>query len=157
MSRERLFQGTVFAVVREDGMDVVLHPPAVAVVAVDDARRVVLVRQDRAGAGKPLLELPAGIVDHGEEPLAAARRELREETGLHGGEWRRLAAFFTTPGFCDELMHLYLATGLDEGEPSPEEDEELEVVRVARDLVPELLESIEDAKTLVGLLLLTRL
>ena len=153
---ERLFTGKVFDVVREDGKDVVVHAPAVAVVALDAGDRIVLVRQPRAGARRRLLELPAGILEHGEEPLAAAGRELREETGLRGGDWKLLASFFTTPGFSDELMHVYLATGLVEGEPEPDEDEELEIVRVPRADVPRLLETVEDAKTLVGLLLLLR-
>ncbi len=116
MGQERLFEGGLFDVVREDGKDVVVHGPAVAVVAVDDDGCVVLVRQRRAGAGgKSLLELPAGGVEEGESPLECARRELREETGLHGGEWAELAAFYTTPGFCDELMHLFRATGAGAG------------------------------------------
>jgi len=153
VSGERLFRGKVFDVVRDDGKDVVVHAPAVAIVAVDGDGRVVLVRQPRAGAGRELLELPAGILDEREEPLAAAQRELREETGLHGGTWRHLISFFTTPGFSDELMHLYLATGLVEGDPAPDPGEDLVVERVARDDLPRLLETIEDAKTLVGLLL----
>jgi ADP-ribose pyrophosphatase len=127
------------------------------VVAVDASDRVVLVRQPRAGARRELLELPAGIVEAREEPLAAAHRELHEETGLRGGDWRHLASFFTTPGFSDELMHLYLATALSEGGAEPDDDEQLTVVRVARGDVPGLLETVEDAKTLVGLLLLLRL
>lgn len=157
MGGERLFRGKVFDVVREDGKDVVVHAPAVAVVAVDAAGRVVLVRQPRAGARRELLELPAGILAAGEEPLAAAQRELREETGLHSGEWRRLASFFTTPGFTDELMHVYLATGLEEGDASPDDDEKLTVERVAGAALPALIGTIEDAKTLVGLLLYLRL
>lgn len=153
---ERLFTGKVFDVVREDGKDVVVHAPAVAIVALDVADRVVLVRQPRAGARRRLLELPAGILEDGEEPLAGARRELHEETGLRGGHWHLLTSFFTTPGFSDELMHVYLASGLDEGEPDPDDDEELEIVRVALGDVPQLLETVEDAKTLVGLLLLLR-
>jgi ADP-ribose pyrophosphatase len=156
VSGERLFRGKVFDVVREDGKDVVVHAPAVAIVAVDREDRIVLVRQSRAGAGRDLLELPAGIVDGGEEPLAAAKRELREETGLRGGEWSPLASFFTTPGFSDELMHLYLATGLGEGDASPDDGEELAVERYGRHDLPRLLETVEDAKTLVGLLLFLR-
>jgi ADP-ribose pyrophosphatase len=156
VSGERLFRGRVFDVVREDGKDVVVHPPAVAIVAIDAGGRVVLVRQPRAGARRELLELPAGIVEENEEPLAAAQRELREETGLRGGEWRRLTSFFTTPGFSDELMHVFLATGLDDGDPEPDDDEQLTVERFALDEFPALLESIEDGKTLVGLLLQLR-
>jgi ADP-ribose pyrophosphatase len=156
VSRERLFSGKLFDVVREDGKDVVVHGPAVAVVAIDAQDRVVLVRQERAGAGgRTLLELPAGGVEEGEDLLATARRELQEETGLHGGDWRPVSAFFTSPGFTDEVIHLFLATGLEEGDASPDEGEELEVVRVPLDAVPTLLETLEDAKTLVGLQMLT--
>jgi ADP-ribose pyrophosphatase len=120
-------------------------------------RQVTLVRQQRAPAGGPLLELPAGGVEEGETPLATARRELREETGLHGGDWTEVAAFFTTPGFCDERMHLFLARELEQGDAEPEESEQLELVRVPLDDVPALLPEIEDGKTLAGLLLLLRL
>jgi ADP-ribose pyrophosphatase len=128
-----------------------------AVFVVDPDRQVTLVRQQRAPAGGPLLELPAGGVEEGETPLATARRELREETGLHGGDWTEVAAFFTTPGFCDERMHLFLARELEQGDAEPEESEQLELVRVPLDDVPALLPEIEDGKTLAGLLLLLRL
>jgi len=153
VSGERLFRGKVFDVVREDGKDVVEHAPAVAIVAVDGEERVVLVRQPRAGARRELLELPAGILLPGEDPLVGAQRELREETGLHGGDWVPLASFFTTPGFSDELMYVYLATGLDEGDPSPDDDEQITIERYGPDELSGLLETVEDAKTLVGLLL----
>lgn len=156
MSDEELYRGKIFDVVRRDGMDVVKHRPAVAIVPVDRTGHVTLVLQERVPAGGKLLELPAGGVEHGETPLEAARRELREETGLHGGEWVEVATFFTTPGFVDEKMHLFLATGLEQGEASPEGSEEIELVRVPLDEVPGLVEEIEDGKTLVGLLFLLR-
>ena len=93
----------------ENEREIVEHPGSVAIVAVDAQDRVILVRQLREPARKELLELPAGGLEPGEEPLACARRELREETGLHGGDWREAAAFWTTPGFCNEHMHLFLA------------------------------------------------
>ena len=151
------YDGPLFAVERRDGKDVVVHGPAVAVVALDRENRVTLVRQERVPAGGKLLELPAGGVEEGESPLATAQRELREETGLHGGDWAEIATFFTTPGFCDEKMHLFLATGLEQGEPLPQGDEELELVRVPREEVASLLDEVEDAKTLAGLLLFLRL
>jgi ADP-ribose pyrophosphatase len=153
----KLFEGAVFDVERRDGLDLVVHAPGVAIVAVDRDGRVVLVRQQRIGAGGPLLELPAGMLEPNESPLDSAQRELREETGLHGGDWVELAAFFTSPGYCDERLHLFLATDLDEGEPAPEGTEEIEVVRVPLVDVPTLIETVEDAKTLAGLLLLLRM
>ena len=114
---------------------------------------VALVRQPREAARKQLLELPAGTLEEGEQPLDSARRELEEETGLTGGTWRELAAFYTTPGFCRERMHLFAAEGVQSGPASPEEDEQLELIRWrVRDVAPRLGE-IEDAKTLAGLLL----
>jgi ADP-ribose pyrophosphatase len=151
------YEGPIFRVERRDGRDVVVHGPAVAIVAVDREGRVVLVRQDRVPAGGKLLELPAGGVENGEAPLATAQRELREETGLHGGEWAEIATFFTTPGYSDEKMHLFLATALEEGKAEPEGSEEIELVRVPLAEVPDLVAAVEDGKTLAGLLLVLRL
>jgi ADP-ribose pyrophosphatase len=155
MDRHVLFDGKFVRVVRKDGLEVVEHAAAVTVVAVSEGH-VTLVRQPRPAAGGKLLELPAGILEHGETPLESARRELREETGLHGGEWVEVATFFTSPGFTDEKIHLFLATGLEQGQATPEETEDLELVRVPLDRVPSLIDEIQDGKTLVGLLLLLR-
>jgi ADP-ribose pyrophosphatase len=152
----KLFEGAVFDVERHDGKDLVVHAPGVGIVAVDRDGNVVLVRQPRVGAGGPLLEVPAGMVDPGESPLECARRELREETGLHGGEWAEAAAFYTSPGYCDEKRYLFIATDPEEGDASPESTEEIEVVRIPLAEVPALLDDVEDAKTLAGLLLLLR-
>ncbi|HEY0417306.1 MAG TPA: NUDIX hydrolase [Gaiellaceae bacterium] len=153
----RVFQGAVFDVERRDGRDVVVHGPSVAVVAVDREEHVMLVRQQRVPAGGPVLELPAGVAEPGETPLASAQRELAEETGLHGGVWVEVATFFTSPGYTDELMHLFVATGVERGEAHPEETEDLELVPVPLAEVPSLIEETEDAKTLVGLLMLVHL
>lgn len=137
--------------------EIVEHPGAVAIVAVDDEGYVTLVRQLREPARARLVELPAGTAEPGEEPLQTAQRELREECGLSGGRWRELATFWTTPGFCRERMHLFAAEGVTRGEPEPAEDEELELVRWALDEVDSHLSEIVDAKTLAGLLLFLRL
>ncbi|MDX6454280.1 MAG: ADP-ribose pyrophosphatase [Gaiellaceae bacterium] len=136
--------------------EIVEHPGSVAVVAVDEENQVWLVRQLREPARKRLVELPAGARERDEDPLAAAKRELREECGLTGGDWQELAAFWTTPGFCREYMHLYLAEGLVAGEAHPEEDEDVEVVKWQVDELESRLGELEDAKTLVGLLLFLR-
>jgi ADP-ribose pyrophosphatase len=133
--------------------EIVEHPGSIAIVPIDSSGNVVLVRQLREPARKHLLELPAGGLEDGEEPLAAAKRELREETGLHAGEWREAAAFWTTPGFCNEHMHLFVATGLAEGPAAAEADEEIELVRWPTSDIAERLREVEDAKTLAGLLL----
>jgi len=136
--------------------EIVEHPGAVAIVSVDEEGFVTLVRQLREPARKRLVELPAGTAEPGEAPLETARRELREECGLTGGEWRELAAFWTTPGFCRERMHLFAVEGVVRGAAEPEEDEDLELVRWPLDEVDGHLGEIEDAKTLAGLLLYIR-
>jgi ADP-ribose pyrophosphatase len=156
----RVFEGTQISVDVERWGDhereIVRHPGAVAIVAVDAERRITLVRQLREPARKHLLELPAGTCEPDEDPLATAKRELVEEAGLAGGEWRVAASFFSTPGFCDELVRVYIAEGVEETERAPQEDEEIELVRIPVAELAALLPEIEDAKTLAGLLLYLR-
>ena len=151
-----LYEGPIFRVEHREGRDVVVHAPVAAVVAVDRGDQVTLVRQHRVPVDSAILELPAGFIDGSESPLEAAKRELIEETGLRGGDWEMLATFFTSAGFTDEELHLFLATGLEPGEASPEADEELEVVRVPLVDVAGVIDECRDAKTLIGLLLLAR-
>jgi ADP-ribose pyrophosphatase len=155
-----VYDGTLIDVTLERWGDhdreIVEHPGSVAVVAVDRENWLWLVRQRREPARTYLVELPAGARERAEDPLDAAKRELREECGLTGGDWQELAAFWTTPGFCREYMHLYLADGVVAGEAQPEDDEDVEVVRWAVDELESRLGELEDAKTLVGLLLFLR-
>lgn len=132
---------------------VVEHPGSVAVVAIDRQDRVVLVEQYREPARKKLLEIPAGAREEGESALETAQRELKEECGLHGGEWEQVAQAWTTPGFVREEMTLFIATGLDEGDDDQDEGEDVRVVRRPVSELPTLIREAEDLKTLAGLLL----
>ena len=157
-SERTVYEGKVVKVSIEEWdeteAEVVQHPHSVTVVAVDREGSVTLVRQLRVPATDWLLELPAGKLDEGEEPLAAARRELEEETGLRGGDWEAVTEFFTTPGFCREKMHLFFAENLEQGEPGEQdEDEEIELVRWPLAELRERLPDLRDGKTLAGLLL----
>ena len=150
-----VYQGKLVSVTLErwgeHEREIVEHPGAVAIVAIDSEGMLTLVRQRREAVRKELLELPAGTLEEGESPLGCARRELQEETGLTGGTWRERAVFYTTPGFCRELMHLFVAEGLNRGPSRPEDDEQLDLVRWPSEDIESRLQEIEDAKTLVGL------
>jgi ADP-ribose pyrophosphatase len=147
--------------------DIVGHPGAVAILAIDDEDRLLLVRQYRVAIGEALLEVPAGTLDRLadgsiEDPEIAAPRELEEETGMRAGSWRLIARFWTAPGFASELMHLYLATDLrpaDGDRLGPDEDEHLLLERMpVRDaLAAAERGELRDGKTLVALLWLARI
>jgi ADP-ribose pyrophosphatase len=123
VSTERL----LYANGREYDLDFVRHPGAAAVVAVDGAGRVCLVRQYRHGVTDFLWEIPAGKLDAGEAPQLCAVRELAEETGVTARRWTPLGTFLPAPGIFTEVIHLYLARDLVLGAPAPDADEELEV------------------------------
>jgi ADP-ribose pyrophosphatase len=156
-SSRTVYDGNLFDVTLESWVnherEIVEHPGAVAIVAVDREGQLTLVRQRREAARKELVELPAGTLEEGESPLESAQRELEEETGLRGGTWREVVTFYTTPGFCRERMHLFFADDLQGGAASPAEDEDLELIRWPVEEIASRLGEVEDAKTLVGLLL----
>ena len=111
--------------------EVACHPGASAVVAIDDENNIILVRQHRIAVGRLTLEIPAGKLDSPEEdPLFCAKRELSEETGYMAQQWEKLTCLETTPGFCNERIHIYLATGLSQGVNHPDEDEFVATVRM---------------------------
>jgi ADP-ribose pyrophosphatase len=163
LSQQEIFRGRIFGVtldeVREDGLvyrrEVVQHPGGAGVVALFDDGTVALVKQYRHPTGRYLLELPAGRLEPNEPPEQCAARELEEEVGARAGRIEKLAEFFTTPGFCAEKLYVYLATGLTEVRQNLEDEELVEVLRVPfREALAMCANgAIEDAKTIIGLML----
>jgi 8-oxo-dGTP pyrophosphatase MutT (NUDIX family) len=132
--------------------EVVGHPGAVAVVA-HDGETLWLVRQPREAVGDDLLELPAGKLDEeGEDPLATAKRELAEEIGKGAKTWTHLTTFWSSPGFSDEQIHVYLATDLYDEQAQTDEIERIEIVPVPLTQLDDVIRGNVDAKSLIGLL-----
>jgi ADP-ribose pyrophosphatase len=132
--------------------EVVRHAGGVTIVPYTTEGEFVLVEQYRYAIGQMLLEFPAGRLQEGEDPLMAASRELMEETGFRPGKLEPLGSIFTAPGFCDECLHIYLATDLVPGEQSLEEDEFLNVLHLSKHQLVERirLSHVHDAKTLAA-------
>ena len=163
LSEETAWTGRIFSVSRlnvelPDGRkairDVVRHPGAVAIVALTDDGRIALVRQYRTALARVTVEIPAGKLEPGEDPLDCARRELTEETGLAADKMAYLTTIASSAGFADELIYLYMATGLamDRSDPDADEFINVDLVEVG-DLIDAVLDGrIEDAKTVVGAL-----
>lgn len=139
---------------RQTTREVVEHSDCVGIVAIDDDDNVLLVKQYRQAIDKELLEIPAGGIDPGEDAEAAVRREMREETGFLPRRVARLGGFYSSPGFCTEYLHLYLALDLVSSPLHAEDTEIIKLIRVPTSQIPELLSSgqICDAKSIVGLL-----
>ncbi|WP_018660536.1 NUDIX hydrolase [Heyndrickxia acidiproducens] len=135
--------------------EVIYHPGAVAVLAVTKENKIVLVEQYRKAAERALIEIPAGKLEPGEEPVKAALRELEEETGYACEKLEPVTAFYTSPGFADEWIHLYLATGLEKlaNPKATDDDEFVEITEFTREETRQLLASgkICDAKTLIAI------
>ncbi len=141
---------------RKAGREIIRHVGAAAVLALDEDGMVTLVRQFRAALGCVTLEIPAGKLEKkDDDPLLAAMRELSEETGLEASDWRHLTRIYTTVGFCDERIELYLARGLYHGAEHPDDDEFVEVVKLPLSELTEMAVRGElmDAKTCVAVLL----
>ena len=164
---ERIYQGRLVGLRvdtvelpsgRKTKREIVEHGGVAAIVVIDSENNVLLVRQYRKPVERVLLEIPAGGMESGEDALVCARRELEEETGFSAERWEELGFFYTSPGFCTEQMHLYLATELRPAKNAADDDENIEVVRVPLASVPELIASGEvcDAKSIAGLLIALR-
>ena len=139
--------------------EVVRHNGASAIVPVDDRGMVTLVRQHRVAIDRCTWEIPAGKLDTpSEDPFSAAKRELEEETGLQAEHWQKLTCMFTTPGFCNEQISIYLATGLSQHPSHPDADEFLGLTKMPLEEAVALCMAgeIRDSKTLVGLLMAQR-
>lgn len=173
LSSEVVYQGPLFRILhdkliepggRQNERDVIRHNGSVVILAIDNSRSkkdpwIVMERQYRHAANQYLWELPAGKVDEGEEPLAGAKRELIEETGYRAKKWRPLVEFWASPGFLGESMKVFLAEGLEAGDAEPEPDEQIELRLVKLSELLKMIEkgAIKDGKTLVSVLLYSRL
>lgn len=170
LSSREVFRGPVFWVTSDQVQeptgvtarrDIVRHPGSVVILPVEDSERqprVLLERQYRYTVQDYLWELPAGRIDEGESELAAAKRELLEETGYRARSWRRILKYYASPGFVAEPMALYLARGLRSGEAQPEEDEVIQTRLVALPAAVEMVMRgvIRDSKTISGVLWLAQ-
>ena len=172
LSSKVVFKGKVFSVFRDEVIEptgvsnvreIIRHNGSVVILAVDESRNpadpdVILERQYRHAARQFLLELPAGRVEPGESTLAAAKRDMIEETGYRAKRWTLLTKYFASPGFLGEWMQIYLAREIRDGEAQPEADEQIDVVRMPLSEALKLVyaNKIHDGKTLIGLMLYER-
>lgn len=163
VSAKEIYKCALFSVSEEEAVDkdgfrikrnVIRHPGSAVMMAVDEKKRVLLVKQYRLPAEAYLWELPAGKMDDGETALQAAKRELKEETGYKAKTWKKLLTFFASPGYVAEQMTIYLATDLKEGEATPMEDEKIEKKWFTKRKLKAMIRANEivDAKTMVGYL-----
>jgi len=163
-AEREIFQGRVIRLVDRDlvlpngrrtTFSIVEHPGAVAIVPVHANGDVVLLKQFRPSIGEEIYEIPAGTIEKGEAPLATAKREIIEETGFKAKQWSKIAEFYTAPGFCTELMHVYVARGLSPASAEGDADEVLKPVRLTIDAALKLIrtQKIRDAKSIAGLLI----
>ena len=139
---------------RTASREVVEHPGGVCIAALTEQNELLFVRQFRYPYGEVLLELPAGKLDVGEDPLEAGKRELKEETGAAARDYTDLGKLYPSPGYCGEVIHMYMATGLSYGEMNPDEDEFLEVEKIPLKKAAQMVldNEIRDAKTQAAVL-----
>ena len=155
----RIVEARVDTLLAPDGRqitrEVIHHPGAVAIIPIDSDDNVLLVRQYRYPVGLELLEIPAGVIEAGEAPDQTAQRELQEEIGYASRNLRALGGIYSSPGFCDEMLYIYLARDLVESRLPGDEDEDITLERVPMSGVDRLIRlgEIQDAKSVAGLLM----
>ncbi|WP_366922427.1 NUDIX hydrolase [Metallumcola ferriviriculae] len=163
LAQKQIFQGNMISLRldtvelpngKESTREVVEHPGAVTILAYTEEKELLMVRQYRYPIAQETLELPAGKLDHQEDPARCAARELEEETGYKPGTVELLGTFYTSPGFSDEIMYLYRAENLEEGEQCCDEDEFVQVIKLFREEAVEKISKgeITDGKTITGIL-----
>jgi len=168
ISSEETLRTPVFYVTQDHAVDpsgfeirraIVQHSGSAVMLAADEKKRILLVRQYRLPARQYLWEIPAGRLDPGETPLKAAKRELAEETGYRAGKWKKLVSYYPSPGFLAERMTIFVATKLTAGEAHNMEDERIEIGWFSRKDVEKMIRSgrIIDGKTIVGYLMWSKL
>lgn len=164
LSVKNIFEGSIINVQaltvelpngKEAKRDIVTHPGASAVIPVNENGEIYMVRQYRKPLEGISLEIPAGKLDANEDPAVCAKRELKEETGLDAESIKHVVSVHTTPGFCNEVIHIYAATGLKEGDSCADEDEFIssEKIHISKLVDMVLNHEITDAKTIIGILL----
>ncbi len=162
INSQDIFQGRIInlrldRVVLPDGSEstreVVEHPGAVAIVAIDENQNIWMVKQYRKAVEEILMEIPAGTLEKGEDPLECAKRELAEETGLKAQNWKSILSYYSAPGFVTEKLHLFLATEFTEGNKHPDQDEFLYTVKLPLAEAYEAIFSgdIKDGKSIIGI------
>ncbi len=163
LSTKRIFEGKLLSLrvdeveVSKNGRhatrEVVEHGDAVAILPIDEDGKILLVLQFRYAPNAELIEIPAGLIEKGEDPAVAAQRELREETGYSASRWTSMPAIWSSPGFSDEKLYVYLAEGLEKSPLNQDEDEDISLLRLSPDEARALLNSkdSQDAKTLMAI------
>ena len=163
-AEREIFKGRVIRLVNRDLVlpngrnttySIVEHPGAVAIVPVFENGDVILLKQFRPSIGAEIYEIPAGTLEEGEAPLATAKREIVEETGFKARSWEKIAEFYTAPGFCTELMHVFVAKGLSPAHAEGDADEILKPIRMSLAKALEMVrrKKVRDAKSIAGLLI----
>ena len=167
LKREKKYQGRIIDLTVDEIQynsgnasirEVVEHPGGAVVLCMGEQKEIVLIKQYRHPFGREVIELPAGKLEKNEDPLQCAQRELQEETGFAARNWRKLTSIMTTPGFCNEVLHIYLATDTyksEKGQALEEGETTLHVFRVPADQAIEMIKNgeIVDAKTIIGILM----